>query len=446
MKKLFLIFAIILTPFIYLTAQDMFDDIFDETESDQTDSGSNIEVSGAISTELVYYFDAAQALDTEVLIRPEAEVNLKIVEGDMEGVLSLNVSPQQLIDKYDTGITTDIITDIINELYLKAFFSFGYLEAGLMKVEWGSADGIHVLDPLSYWDLSDGYSLDIMNLKKSGELVKMNFYLGDSGLLEIAYKPFFSSHIMAQSGRWSIGTENIPNLVLPETKTLENSQVALRLTGNFDQFDIGVQYYYGYLPDPGITPVYISGDPLDPTNYTNYLTYNRAHLFGLEGGTSLGPFTFWLEAGYWLTEDTAGDDPSVYNNRLVYLPGVDFKIPGTNLYFNFQLMGDYTFKTDNLTVFDVDETTGYGTSSHNNMLLLAGEYSFLRDKFKIRLGGMWAIEEAGYMILPEFFWNINDNFTLSLYGQIVDGKTGNPGMMNSWKDNDSLSIKATYTF
>ena len=107
-------------------------------------------------------------------------------------------------------------------------------------------------------------------------MVKMNFYVKDSGLLEIAYKPFFSPHIMAQSGRWSTGMEAIPR---PDTTTLEYSQAALRLSGTLGRFDIGTQYYYGYLPDPAIKS-YMGSTPTS-------LAYDRAHLFGLEGG-------FWV--------------------------------------------------------------------------------------------------------------------------------------------------------
>jgi hypothetical protein len=456
MSKLPIIIFIFTLPLFNLTAEDPFGDLFEDAEVNKSDtisengndnildSGSdlNIEISGILSTELVYFFDAHQVEDNQVLARPEAEVEFKVYGGETEGIISLELSPQKWISRPET-----VYTDIITELYLRSFFDIGYLEAGLMKVEWGSADGIHVLDPLSYWDLSDGFSLDIISLKKAGEMIKMNMYIKDSGLLEVVYKPFFSSHIMAQEGRWSIGMENIPNLILPDTKTLEYSQAALRLTSTYNRFDIGMQYYYGYLPDPGITPVYSGiGDPLDPGNYDNYLTYNKAHLFGLEGGTSIGIFTFWLEAGYWLTGDLKGDDPTVYNNRFVYLPGLDFTVPKTKFYINLQLMGDYTFNTENISSLDVDDMSGNGSPSHNNMLLMAGEYSFNRDRTRVRLGGMWSIEEEGYMILPELLWDIKDNLNLSISGQIIEGKSDNPGLLNSWEANDNLSVKMAFTY
>lgn len=429
-KFITIIIVALFLPLLSLSAQDAFGDIFDNSEinDSETATGSNIEVSGKLISELVYFFDASEVEDNEVLAMPVAEINLKILEGDIEGIISLNISPQ----KWDSDI---IYTDIINELYMRSFFSFGYMEAGLMKVEWGSADGIHVLDPLSFWDLTDGFSLDVTSLKKASEMIKMNFYVKDSGLLEIAYKPFFSSHIMAQSGRWATGMEAIPK---PDTISLEYSQAAIRCSGTVGRFDIGTQYYYGYLPDPGLN-FDGSGNPIN-------IDYDRAHLFGLEGGFALGFLTFWLEAGYWLTEDMEGDDPTVYNNRLVYLPGIDFTVPGIKLYVNVQLVGDYTFNTKNLSPLDVDETTGYGSPSHNNMLLIAGELPFNKDRTKIRLSGMWSIEEEGYMILPELLWDLNDNLNLSIYGQIIEGKEGKPGMMYSWKDNDNFGMKIVYNF
>ena len=440
MKLLSLIGIILILPLSIISAEDPFGDIFSDTEQDagisdsspETSSdGIKIDFSGVISTEIFYFFDAAQVQDNEVIFRPEADLNIKASNSFMEGIVSLNLSPQKWITRPDT-----IRTDTLNELYLRSFFSIGYLEAGLMKVEWGSADGIHVLDPLSYWDLTDGFSFDVISLKKAGEMVKMNFHVKETGLLELVYKPFFSSHIMAQEGRWSIGTENIPNLHVPDTTTLEYSQAAMRFTSTINGFDLGAQYYYGYLPEPGITT--------DGTDF--YLAYDRAHLFGLEGGTSLGIFTFWLEAGYWLTGDIQGDDPTVHNNRIVYLPGFDFTIPRTKLYFNIQLMGDYTLKTENLSIGDVDDPTGNGTPAHNNILLVAGDYSFNRDKTKIRLGGMWSIEENAYIIMPEFLWYFNDYLDFSISGQIIDGQGGKNGMLQSWKNNDNLKVKLSYTF
>jgi hypothetical protein len=455
MKKYTLITIILFLSLSYLSAEDPFGDIFSDEENinsnivdensfvpaDNSQSDVKIDFSGNISTEVIYYFDAAQVGDNEVVFRPESYLDLQIYNKTMEGTISLYLSPQKWTDNPDT-----ILYDLINELYLKTFFSIGYLELGLMKIEWGSADGIHVLNPLSYWDLRYGFSFDINSLYKARELLKMNFYVKDSGLLELVYKPFFTSYIFAQEGRWSIGTENIPNLHEPDTTTLEYSQVALRLTNNFNRFDIGIQYYYGYLPDPGISSVFIGGDPLDPNNYDNYIYYDRAHLFGLEGGTSLGVFTFWLEAGYWLTGDTAGTDPTVFNNRIVYLPGFDFSIPRTNLYFNVQIMGSYTLNTEGLLTGDVDDPTGTGSPAHSNMLLIVGDYSFNNNRTKIRLGGMWSIEERSYIIMPELFWSFNDYLDFSISGQIIGGEDNGTGMLQSWKNNDNLRMELIYTF
>ncbi len=109
-------------------------------------------------------------------------------------------------------------------------------------------------------------------------------------------------------------------------------------------------------------------------------------------------------------------------------------------------MGDYTLKTDNLSIGDVDDPTGNGTPAHNNILLVAGDYSFNRDKTKIRLGGMWSIEENAYIIMPEFLWYFNDYLDFSISGQIIDGQGGKNGMLQSWKNNDNLKVKLSYTF
>ncbi len=420
-------------------------DIFSEESPGGESGGPSVELSGEIGLKLNGYFD--EEWNSSVTALPYAELIVGLRSPSLEGTVAMSLEA----DALGSPITA---ADIIDELRLRAFFPFGYLDAGLLKVEWGKGDGVHVVDPLNPLRQTQGPQTDLFAMKRAEVMGVMSFYLGARGLLELVYKPFYHPLHFVTEGRWAVvDVSTIPgaaDIVPPNTEILSYSQGAARVTASLGPIDVGGLYYYGFMSEPGyrFTTAFTGTDPLDPLHYTTSadLVYTRAHLFGLEGGCALGPFTLRAELGYWLTEDRESTQPELYNDRFVYLGGVDLLLPGTGIFVSAQTAGSYVMGFDGLTETDVDAMAAYGDTPHTITIVGAVEIPFLHDTMKIRVGGLYQIQGNGYMIAPEYQWSITDGLLLTLSGRVFGGDPVGHNPYHAWDGNDSVGIAVDYRF
>jgi len=359
--------VVLMLLLVALTAfgQDGFGDIFDSDEM-AAETQKSLNISGEAGFEYKSYFD--NSWDSERIISPFVNLDLQFGSDSVEGKLLFNIDAGDM----DSNITMD---NLIDELSLRTFFSFGYLDLGLFKTEWGKGDGIHVIDPLNPLDQSNGISNDINEIKRSEILAKINFYIGDNGLLELVYKPNFHPMETASSGRWIVKDLPLPlnTDTIPDTESPAYSQAAARLTTTLGIFDLGGMYYYGFISEPGYYTSYT--DIGDLSSYKMNLVFTKAQLFGLEAGWALGPFTFRTEGGYWLTEDSEGTTAYLYNDRVVWLAGFDIMIPGTGIFLSVQEFGSYVFDFETINPSDVDFGMSYGDTEFTNTLKSRRSYN-----------------------------------------------------------------------
>ncbi len=436
MKK---ILALLITLFFTwnIYSQDGFGSIFDSDDTSAAgtvDQGkSSIKINGKFGFNYKSYLD--DSWNSERIISSYSNLELMIVSDSVEAKMALNIDTADL----DSNITMD---NLIDELYLRSFFSFGYLDLGLLKTEWGKGDGMHVIDPLNPLDQTDGPSSDINEMKRSELMAKMNFYIGEGGLFELVYKPYFHSVETASVGRWVVKDLSVlPNLQTPcpDTETPAYSQAAARFTTSAGIFDLGGSYYYGYMTEPGFKTVFTPGP-------VTTMVYTKAQLFGLEAGWAVGPFTFRAEGGYWLSSDHGGTEPSLYNDRAVWLAGFDIMIPGTPVFLSVQEFGSYVVNFDSSNPMDVDLGMSYKENAMTNTVIAALEGKFYQDKMKFRLAGLYLFEAKGYMVLPTYTWNIEDDLELEVSSQIFGGEDEGPNPYYAWRDNDSITLSLKYIF
>ncbi|HEC61980.1 MAG TPA: hypothetical protein ENI27_06960 [bacterium] len=430
MTKRVLLAGLIILVVQLAWAAEGFDDILSETDGADEQSALTVDITGEIGLGLTYYLD--DEWDSMISASPISILRVEARSDMLEGFLVFDLEQ---------------MTDVLDELYMRAFFTFGYLDVGLLKVEWGQGDGIHVIDPLNPLVQTGRVETDILKQKRAEVMAMMSFYLGQNGLLELVYKPFFHPHQFDTEGRWAL---EIPDIIPPDTETLAYSQAAARLTGSLGFFDLGALYYYGFMSEPGyqFETSFTGTDPLDPTHYTTTteLVFTRAQLFGLEGVLAAGPFTLRTELGYWLTEDTAGDQPELFNNRFVYLGGIDLMIPGTSIFLSIQVTGAYVLGYLDLAETDVDRMAAYDDTPHSTMIMGALDLPFARGLMKLRLSGLYLIQAGGFLLLPEYSWKIKDDLELRLSGQILGGKDTGNSPYQTWDTNDNVGISITYTF
>jgi len=421
-----------------------FEGIFDEPSEA---AGLAVSLHGEVGVEFEYFTD--DEWDSEAEARPSADVTLAAETPAADAVLSLHLETSEA-----TGGA--LVGNVVDEAYVRSYFGFGHLTAGLMRVEWGTGDGLHAIDPLNATDQSGGPTSDYLDSRVPEAMVDMTFYLGGSATADFVYKPFFHPTAAALTGRWAVvDAASIPGFsgIEPvDVRTLEYSQAAARLAGSVGPADLGVVYYYGFMPEAGYeyTSTFTGTDPFDPTHYTitTDIVYTRGQLFGFEGAAALGPFTLRAETGYWLSEDTDGSVPELYNSRLVYLGGFDVTIPHTTAFFSAQVLGSYTFEASDLGPTDVDSLRLYDDATTSHLVVAALDVPFARDTAGVRLAGLYSIEASGYLVMPQLTWTIADGVELGVNGLIVGGEqvASENSPYYAWRNNDNVSLQFRYQF
>ncbi|MFO7850262.1 MAG: hypothetical protein R6V67_09905, partial [Spirochaetia bacterium] len=389
-----------------LAAQDSF---FDEEGEEEAESGgsSSLQWSGEVSLTTRTFLD----WDWENLDWNDIDNSPKIgwpqlrLDAEYEGeyskaVGSLEYSARQPIR---TG------EDLINEAYFTLYYDNFDLSTGYMKQVWGTTDGVHVVDRLNPIDYTDFVMPDYLDRNIAEKMVKLDFYTGDQGKVELAYVPIFSPHRFSTDpeGRWTPGmlkelhetlgnTEYENFLATLQEETADNSlgdgQYGLRYSDSAGGFDFGATYYFGFMREP--TPEWDMSDP-NPANWTiDSVHFDRMHLFGVEGATVVKGFNMRAEAGYIMTDDFGGDESDTYNPRIEYIAGFDRNLPLSNLNIQLQNVGSYIMFNDKIkepaqTTPQVDPDYDADGDYTSNTVTLRVSDSYVNDTVKPEIRGSY---------------------------------------------------------
>ncbi len=409
-----------------------FDDIFasdnplEETEKKAT-SGS-----GSVGAEFGLFLD--DFTFSEQLLRLNLLVDSQSFSS--EAALSYNVEKKEL--KADT-------------ISITSFFDWGLIEAGLLKEEWGSGDGVHVVDVLNAFDYSQGLSDNPLSMKRAELMITSTIYKDQSSLqlyVKPTYTPGLASMDKTGTDPWSLFPAAFTSATItePQTDTWEYVQFGARGRTSFAGIDLGLLYYKGHMAQPGY------GNFVFDSGFTYIekadIIYTPYQLFGAEATYVLGQFTFMAEGGYMLSKDTAGNDATLYNSKWVYLGGVSYLEPTSQLYLALMYNGHYTQHYDLVenNPMDVDYGQAFDNKAYGNTLTLALEMPLFRERVHVRLGATYQIETEGYALLPSIGWQVSDDLKLECKA-VIYGAMGSKGsLFKTWDDNDYLAIGITHYF
>ena len=516
MRKITTIFLLLLIIVLPLSAFDGFSDIFgfdEELESSTTTSftqeSKGIDLSGTVS-----FFIEGNKLGTDFQTAVQGGLTLDLAwRGSIvDAKASLELLPT--IDNEMEWI------DIFTQLSILTYFEGGRIEAGLLKKEWGSGDGVHVVDVLNAPDYRKGIVDDPLEMKISEPMIMSTATFKDT-TLDVVYKPMLIPMVAAEKPEdyWampqpnplgSFGSESLGSILPPEAlpfidniiaifnpeslhvkmdtpsneelATISNSQFGARIKTIAGPADVGFIYWNGFYNTPSfafslnlegeekqasfpikdaskMTSLFpgmkgFADEITDPdeaiSEFITKIKFTRAQLFGAEATVISGPFTLMLEGGFWLSEDFKGEDPTLYNNKFVYLAGLGLMIPKTSAYLNVTYHGQYILNFDKDNIFDSDTLQASISSNgkpYMNTLVAALELPLAKEKVNVRLAGTYQFETKGYAVLPSVTWNVNDDLRVKLSGRMYGAlKDSSPSLFKEWKDKDTFSIGISYLF
>ncbi len=461
MKRFILPLILLLSLTLPLYAFDGFTDIFDDpvetttTEPVTGETSTGFGISGTVGFSFEAFSDIAKPLEAQIDIGGGLNIDLSWRGSIVDASVNLSLNPS-LQDE-----TLEWI-DVFTGLSITTYFEGGRIEVGRLKKEWGSGDGVHVVDVLNAPDYRFGIVDDTLAMKVA-EPMLLTTALIKGTTFEIAFKPMLIPMLSEEdpNGRWfmlsdeqqlKMNTMLAPPVVLQTPKKedlakLSKAQYAARVTRTLGAFDLGLIYYNGYYYQPGYDFSALM------TLNTVTIDFTRAQLFGAEATFITGPLTFMAEGGFWLSEDMKGTEMGKYNNKWVYLAGVGLLVPGTSTYATLTYNGHYIMDYDDsspLAAMNADNLQAAQSSAgkrYMNTLTAAMEIPLARDTVVIRLAGTYQIETHGYALLPSVTWNIADDLVFKanarIFGSIGEGEDS---LFKTWKDNDALKLGISYLF
>jgi hypothetical protein len=385
----------------------------------------------------------------------------------------------------------------LDEAYARAWFGDFEIEAGMRKLVWGKADSMGPLDVINPLDYSELTSLDdLMNIKIANTLIHGSYRFGQSSKIEAVFVPVFEPWHFATKGRWApaqmkemmSGLESaVKGLVTntataqqqyadeqlasrmsgidvsslsSDTTTLDYAQAGLRFTTTIGSADVGVQYYYGWLPQPAIDmAAFAASVPTvgyglaTATNTTGVdtalaglalpkIVYNSYHQIGVDWAQVLFGFNVRAELAANLTSDLKGDDGAVYNPSLAWSLGFDHDLVwGINLNFQASEAIKLLYSKIDRSAGSID--TEAGTDMTSTRLTAALSKKFLRDELELRTAALWGIEDGDFLIMPAIIWT-RDAVSVSLSGGIFGGSK--EGQLGQYRENSFLKVGMKYLF
>lgn len=371
----------------------------------------------------------------------------------------------------------DYPLDLLNELTMRAYLGDVVLSAGKMKVVWGRGDMLHVLDPFNANDFTDFTIPDYIDRRIGEPMVHIAYNAPIPLRLEGVWTPIMTPDRFAKEGVWAprrletsldtiikglpapyqslllpkVHTDILPAMqnMLPDTRQLQYGQYGLRLSGSAGPVDMAAQYYYGHYKTPSFAMNNILTAAGTSKPMRNWASYDQVHIFGADLGAAIGFLNLRSECAYYMTNDTAGDDPAVHNNSLQWLLGFDMDIPLHNLNINVQNIGSYTIGfnkvKDNINNKKIDMDWNTAEKSTNNKLVCKISDSWLHNTLEDSVTVIWGIEHNDVIVMPRIKYKIKDDFYVEGSGGYVYAQD-KKSEFSPWKNNHFVQLGFEYTF
>ncbi len=364
---------------------------------------------------------------------PAAALTLEASGSKADALIALKLDKDLLASKPE---------DILDEAWLGIYAGRTTIQGGLMRLSWGRADSLSVLDILNPKNLSDLTLRDEQDRKIPQPMLRISQGFGPSLTAEFAYLPWFEGDRIAMDGPW-VAARLKPfagaTFNFPATKGFNYGQAGVRLNASLRGLDLGAQYFYGRLTTPFMDTTDAAMFLLGVPGTTIDIGYNPYQQIGADAAFVLGGFNFRLEGGINLTEDDEGTDPLAYNRHVVWSAGFDRALfAGINL--NFQSSGKVRLQHDKITSpLDIES----GTESTSTQLAALFSRSFLRDTLKVEFLGLMSVEKQDYMIEPGLALIVGDA-EIALRGRYFGGVS--EGEFGQFNDKSYISLSSKYAF
>ncbi len=180
------------------------------------------------------------------------------------------------------------------------------------------------------------------------------------------------------------------------------------------------------------------------------LNYDQLQVFGLEFATVIWKFNIRGEGAYYLTEDTAGDNPWIQNNSVQWVAGFDMDMPWTNMNINVQTQGKYILKSDKIKEKEgayKDNDVDYNSDDKyiRNKVIVDVTDAYNHESIKIDIKGIFEVETKDFLVIPALTIKAADDFSVTASGMLIKTDNKNSEFYN-FRRNSYGQLSCKYLF
>lgn len=168
---------------------------FDAPATDASAGGKPaLSAGGSLSFSLLAFpFALADGDFTDSTVLPEGRFSIKASGSKVDAMIGLRLNRDILENRP---------ASLLDEARLRIFLGQTTVEGGLMRISWGRADSLSVLDVINPRDLSDLTLRDENDRKIAVPMLRLTESLGERASVELVYLPWFEGDRIATSGPW----------------------------------------------------------------------------------------------------------------------------------------------------------------------------------------------------------------------------------------------------
>lgn len=234
----------------------------------------------------------------------------------------------------------------------------------------------------------------------------------------------------------------------PNVYQLKYMQAGVRFTTTTGSWDWGLSYYFGrdkrasfdYSKMKSFVTKHLAGTDSEDDKF---IDYDFLQVFGIEAAKTIGAYNFRAEAAYNLTQDVAGDDPTIHNNSVAWVFGFDRDLPISELNINIQNQGKYIINHNKIYASGDTESNTYTT---DNKLVVNISDNLCHSKVKPEISAIYGFEHFDLIIMPKVTWYVSDGLELSATGMYMANFVENRKEFGDWTENSFVQVGAKYTF
>ena len=431
-----------------LYAQDAADD-FGFDESTESSSAFSIDIGGKLSLGGSFYFNDFKTFkDVKPGSLVEGKLHIHATAPMTEAYFGVKLNGKTLaplLGKTQAVFPTQPqIAPWIDEAYLKMLFGSVVITGGIQKMNWGRAENLSVLDIVNPRDKTDlTLMYDPQEIKIARPLISAAVYLPYDLKLEVVYLPVFegNSIVAGTTDRWYSrqfdriwNNPSVSSFNAPATDTLAYSQGGWRLTAAIGgKHDLGVQYFYGRLPELAFKMEAAGGHPVTGL-------YNPYHHIGIDYGIGIGSVSLSAELAANITSDLSGNNPSIYNPSLAWNAGAVYSAP---LGFTLGVNVAESIRLHHNSIGTQDYDVEAGKKATDTKLAFSVSQTLLRNSFEWKLGAIVGLEDADFCIMPGIHWQFA-TLLLDCNVGIFGGKE--TGSLGQFARNSFIRLTAAYEF